>query len=131
MLLASTAALLCSPVSWSHHFTWLCLAAVYLTARRCWFLAGLTWFVLLARGHWLVPHGEQLELEWSWWQQALGNDYFFVVVLLVAVSFWLKLKPAEGGSVVLLLAPIGGGFSVQPATGTLPKAHRTNDAIAQ
>ena len=131
VLLASTAALLCSPVSWSHHFTWLCLAAVYLTARRCWFLAGLTWFVLLARGHWLVPHGEQLELEWSWWQQALGNDYFFVVVLLVAVSFWLKLKPAEGGSSVLLLAPIGGGFSVQPATGTLPKAHRTNDAIAQ
>lgn len=131
VLLASTAALLCSPVSWSHHFTWLCLAAVYLTARRYWFLAGLTWFVLLARGHWLVPHGEQLELEWSWWQQALGNDYFFVVVLLVAVSFWLKLKPAEGGSVVLLLAPIGGGFSVQPTTGTLPKTHRTNDAIAQ
>lgn len=77
------------------------------------------------------PHGEQLELEWSWWQQASGNDYFFVVAFLVSVSFWLKLKPAEGGSVVRLLAPIGGGFSVQPTTGTLPNAHSTNDAIAQ
>lgn len=131
VLLASSAALLCSPVSWSHHFTWLCLAAVYLTARRRWFIAGLTWLVLLARGHWLVPHGEQMELTWSWWQQIPGNDYFLLVVFLVALSCWLKLTPAEEGSFFRRLAPIGGGVSVQPKMGTLPRAHRAKDATAQ
>ena len=131
VLLASSAALLCSPVSWSHHFTWLCLAAVYLTARRRWFFAGLTWLVLVARGHWLVPHGEQLELTWSWWQQIPGNDYFLLVVFLVALSCLLKLTPAEEGSFFRRLAPIAGGVSVQPKTGTLPRAHRAKDATAQ
>lgn len=131
VLLASSAALLCSPVSWSHHFTWLCLVAVYLTARRHWFLAALTWLTLLARGHWLVPHNEQLELTWSWWQQIPGNDYFLLVVLLVAACCWVRLTPAEDGALVRRLAPIGGGLSVQPTTGTLPKPHSANDATAQ
>ena len=65
VLLAASAALLCSPVSWSHHFTYLSLAAAYLMVQRQWYLAALAWVTLLARGHWLVPHDNQLELTLS------------------------------------------------------------------
>lgn len=86
VLLASSAALLCSPVSWSHHFTYLSLAAAYLVVQRRWCLAALAWVALLARGHWLVPHNNQLELTWAWWQHLPGNDYFIVTAVLVAAS---------------------------------------------
>ena len=86
VLLASSAALLCSPVSWSHHFTYLSLAAAYLLVQRQWYLAALAWVALLARGHWLVPHDNQLELTWAWWQHVPGNGYFIVTAVLVAAS---------------------------------------------
>lgn len=118
MLLASSAALLCSPVSWSHHYTWLTLAAVYLVLRRHWALAALTWLALLARGHWLVPYSNHRELGWSWWQQIPGNDYVVVTVSLVVASAWFS-----SGS-------MGSAWRRpdHPSTGTLPKAHSASDA---
>ena len=94
MLLAASVSLLCSPVSWSHHFTWLVLAGVLLVARRHWGLAALTWLALLARGHWLVPHANGQELSWAWWQHIVGNDYAIVTALLVLCSLPLALRRA-------------------------------------
>jgi hypothetical protein len=96
MLLAASVSLLCSPVSWSHHFTWLVLAGVYLVASRRWFLAALTWLSLFARGHWQVPHTEDQELDWTWWQHIVGNDYVIITVLLVVCSLPLALR--RGGA---------------------------------
>lgn len=96
MLLAASVSLLCSPVSWSHHFTWLVLAGVYLVASRRWILAALTWLALFARGHWKVPHTEDQELDWTWWQHIVGNDYVIITVLLVACSLPLALR--RGGA---------------------------------
>ena len=75
VLVTSLAALLGSPVSWSHHFVWFVLLAVFFTARRNWWLAVPTWIVLFARGHWLVPHAHDFEYGWSGWQMLPGNDY--------------------------------------------------------
>ena len=94
MLLAASVSLLCSPVSWSHHFTWLVLAGVLLVARRHWALGALTWLALLARGHWLVPHANDQELNWAWWQHIVGNDYAIVTALLVLCSLPLALRRA-------------------------------------
>ncbi|MDK8586343.1 glycosyltransferase 87 family protein [Corynebacterium kefirresidentii] len=94
MLLAASVSLLCSPVSWSHHFTWLVLAGVLLVARRHWGFAALTWLALLARGHWLVPHANDQELSWAWWQHIVGNDYAIVTALLVLCSLPLALRRA-------------------------------------
>ena len=94
MLLAASVSLLCSPVSWSHHFTWLVLAGVLLAAQRRWKLAALTWLALLARGHWLVPHTNNQELDWAWWQHIVGNDYVIVTALLVLCSLPLALRRA-------------------------------------
>ena len=54
--------------------------------QRRWCLAALAWAALLARGHWLVPHNNQLELTWAWWQHLPGNDYFIVTAVLVTAS---------------------------------------------
>lgn len=86
LLLASAAALLCSPVSWSHHFIWLTLAAAFLTVRRCYWAAALSWLVLFARGHWLVPSTNDQELTWSLWQQVPGNDYLWLTCALIALA---------------------------------------------
>ena len=94
MLLAASVSLLCSPVSWSHHFTWLVLAGVLLAAQRRWKLAALTWLALWARGHWLVPHTNEQELDWAWWQHIVGNDYVIVTALLVLCSLPLALRRA-------------------------------------
>ncbi|MER0085613.1 glycosyltransferase 87 family protein [Corynebacterium sp. KPL2805] len=96
MLLAASVSLLCSPVSWSHHFTWLVLVGIYLVASRRWILAALTWLALFARGHWQVPHTEDQELDWTWWQHIVGNDYVIITVLLVACSLPLALR--RGGA---------------------------------
>jgi alpha-1,2-mannosyltransferase len=91
------AALLISPISWSHHWVWaapalMCLAV---TGRRhswrggvaaAW--AGLVLFEVSPM--WLLPHsGAAGELGWAWWEQVIGDTYviFGAVVLVLAARF--------------------------------------------
>lgn len=97
VLLASTVALLCSPVSWSHHWVWLvplglALGVVAWQRRSVasGILAGLIAVVVLAPPHWLLPNDFGLEYDWAWWGHALGNSY---VILALAVVFTSVLKP--------------------------------------
>ncbi|WKD58148.1 Polyprenol-phosphate-mannose-dependent alpha-(1-2)-phosphatidylinositol mannoside mannosyltransferase [Corynebacterium capitovis DSM 44611] len=92
VLLASSAALLCSPVSWSHHFVWLSLAAVVLTALRRWVIAGVTWVILMACGHWWVPPHHSPTDHWNGWQQIVGNDLFYLTVFLIAYAGWWAFR---------------------------------------
>jgi alpha-1,2-mannosyltransferase len=53
------AALLISPISWSHHWVW---------------------------GEWWCPSGGNRELHWGAWQQALGSSYVLLALTVVALS---------------------------------------------
>ena len=95
--LNAVAALLISPISWSHHWVWaapalLCLAVV--GRRHSWrggvaaAWAGLALFWVSPM--WLLPRsGGGQELGWGWWEQLIGNTYviFGVVVLVLAARF--------------------------------------------
>jgi alpha-1,2-mannosyltransferase len=86
LLVVATAGLLVSPVSWTHHWVWI-VPAVALGAVRAYgrvrptVVLALTSAVFLV-GHQFLPHGRGRELEWTWWQQVVGDSY-----LLAALAF--------------------------------------------
>lgn len=96
-LIASLIALLCSPVSWSHHWTWLLLWAVALWSvaylsrrsqtrvyqRTVVTLASATTLLVLLRPHWLVPHTNNQEHDWSFWAHLVGNSYVILALIFV------------------------------------------------
>lgn len=97
------AALLISPISWSHHWVWaapalMCLAV---TGRRHSWRGGVTaaWAALVlfeVPPMWLLPHsGNAGELGWAWSEQVIADTYviFGVVVLVLAARF----TPGHGG----------------------------------
>lgn len=92
VLLASTVALVCSPVSWSHHWVWLLPIGVTLLGvawqRRssgAAVLALLLFAAVFSSPHWLLPNDYGLEYTWPWWALVVGNSYV-VVALAVVVS---------------------------------------------
>jgi alpha-1,2-mannosyltransferase len=96
------AALLVSPVSWSHHWVWCVPALLTLgvlgvrhrsrlsLAAAC---AGLITFAA-APQFWL-PHGRNVELRWAAWQQVTGSCYviFAAIILLLALSGAMRRVP--------------------------------------
>jgi len=87
------AALLISPVSWSHHWVWgvpavLALAVLgrrhHLRLPLALAVSGL--LVFGASAQWWFPSGGGRELRWTAWQQAAGSSYvlFAALVLLLA-----------------------------------------------
>lgn len=91
LLAAATAGLLASPVSWSHHWVWALLAGVWVVPRlREWrwpgrvaAVVGLLLFV--APPHWVLPHRYDRELDWSWWQHVVGNEFTWCGLALLVV----------------------------------------------
>ncbi|WJZ03178.1 glycosyltransferase 87 family protein [Corynebacterium freiburgense] len=88
VVLNSLVALLCSPVSWSHHWVWMVPALVLLgaAAHRHWtILVGFS--ALLFAGffppHWMLPHHDDAELGWNGAQQVLGSSYVLLALVLV------------------------------------------------
>lgn len=92
-------ALLASPVSWNHHWSW---APVLLVALACYAIADPTsplaaprwlWIALVALGFVafafeptaFVPFQEQRELEWNAWQALMGNSYLWWTILALLV----------------------------------------------
>jgi len=90
------AALLISPVSWSHHWVWaapalLVLAVIGLRSLRRFTLAGVAagLAVFAAAPQWWFPSGVNRELHWAAWQQVAGSSYvIFAVVVLCAGAFF-------------------------------------------
>lgn len=85
VLLAAGAVLLCSPISWDHHFVWFAPALVVLARRAPWPAAGVAAFVL-AGPRALVEHGGGAELGWHPVQQVAGNGYAWLVLGLGALA---------------------------------------------
>jgi alpha-1,2-mannosyltransferase len=102
------AALLISPISWSHHWVW-CVPFLLTIAtlgwrHRCWLalaaaIAGLA--VFAAAPQFWFPYGAQRELRWAAWQQAAGSSYvlFAALILLLASSArsWAGLGERDRG----------------------------------
>ncbi len=97
VVLNSLVSLVCSPVSWSHHWVWLVPLAV-VTGVAVWnarargdrltgWLAGGLFLVTLVpsllQPHWNLPHSEDRELDWALWMQLWGNTYLIIAVLTV------------------------------------------------
>ena len=91
--LNALAALLVSPISWSHHWVWaepalLVLAIDGLRDRRRGLLAGAAAgvAVLAAAPQWWFPTGADRELRWAAWQQAIGGGYVVLASVILLLS---------------------------------------------
>ena len=105
--LNAVAELLCSPISWSHHWVWvvpLFLSLGVLGWRtRAWpaialDLAGLMLFCLGPQ--WWFPKARDRELHWALWQKIVGSAYVYygIAVLIVAVVIRYH-RPADAGRI--------------------------------
>jgi alpha-1,2-mannosyltransferase len=90
------AALLISPVSWSHHWVWAEPALLILAIRglrhrhRGWLVTAVAGLVILAVApQWWFPHGNNIESGWTAWQQVIGSSY---VILAVVILVWSSLE---------------------------------------
>ncbi|MCM6772953.1 glycosyltransferase 87 family protein [Nocardia sp. CDC159] len=101
LLVNAAAILLVSPVSWSHHWVWIAPALIVAAdtivggARRRWFLVGTGAIVVLfmVGPQWLLPHHQDRELGWSWWQQIVGSGYVLVTLAALVIGA-LAYRPA-------------------------------------
>ena len=85
VLLAAGAMLMCSPISWDHHFVW--AAPLLLVLWRHARLATSPVAALLLVGlRPLVGHGEKSELTWTGLEQVAGNGYTWLVLALAAAA---------------------------------------------
>jgi alpha-1,2-mannosyltransferase len=85
--------LLCSPVSWSHHWVWalpLGVSLLRVVHGRWKYVVGVSWFGLFAVAPiWWPPNHDNRELTWSFGDQLLGNAYLIwalAAVVLLAVA---------------------------------------------
>jgi alpha-1,2-mannosyltransferase len=88
LALNALAALLVSPVSWTHHWVWAVPVMIALagTGRRVPQICAVCGVVIFAVSPmWWFPHGDLTELRWAAWQQVAGDSYaiYAVAVLLV------------------------------------------------
>jgi alpha-1,2-mannosyltransferase len=109
------AALLISPISWSHHWVWAApalLVLAVLARQRSWragtaaFYGGLVIFTVSPP--WLLPHYGNADLHWSLWEQAVGGSYAIIAVTMLAIS--VRLPPVSRPTApvpVEVLAPLG------------------------
>lgn len=99
LLLNSLIALLCSPVSWSHHWVWLIPMAVGLaasswnqrnsapsTAATAGVLALLTTIPMFITTFWTMPYDSESYPFWPLILQPSGNSYVVVVIAIVIVA---------------------------------------------
>ncbi|NLG56248.1 MAG: DUF2029 domain-containing protein [Rhodococcus sp.] len=98
LLVNALLVLLVSPVSWTHHWVWAAPALViaghvlYTRQPRDPLRIGVFSVVALIftiGPTWLLPRGDNRELDWSWWLHLLGNSYLIigVAVLIVGVVY--------------------------------------------
>jgi alpha-1,2-mannosyltransferase len=87
------AALLISPISWSHHWVWAAPALLLLAVRglqdknRALLTAAVAGLVLFAVGpQWLFPHTENREAHWAAWEQVIGGSYVILAAFILLVS---------------------------------------------
>lgn len=99
LLVVVAAGLLVSPVSWSHHWVWIVPAVVVAgvrvtqtrNRRQAVLLAALV--VVFAAGQRFLPHADDREFAWTWWQHVIGNSYLLVGLAFLVWSVVRKPAP--------------------------------------
>lgn len=86
LLLAAGAMLLCSPISWDHHWVWVAPLLVVLASRAPRWTAYAAAAGLLVGVRHLVPSGEGTELAWGPPEQLWGNAYAWLALGLVGCA---------------------------------------------
>lgn len=93
MLVTAFCALLVSPVTWTHHWVWvvpLCVLLGYQALRHEGYTAKvLLAFVLLVFSvdfRLLVPHGDKVELKWTFTETLVGNAYLWCALIVGAAG---------------------------------------------
>jgi alpha-1,2-mannosyltransferase len=114
------AALLISPVSWSHQWVWavpalLALAGMGLRtrARLPWILFGSGLVVFAAGAQWYFPASHHRELRWAGWEQVVGSSYvvYAAVVVLLFAAVRLATAPAPMAGPAPASSPAPGAAS--------------------
>jgi alpha-1,2-mannosyltransferase len=87
------AALLISPISWSHHWVWAAPALLLLAVRglqdknRALLAAALAGVAVFAAGpQWWFPHWASREAHWAAWEQVIGGSYVILAAVILLVS---------------------------------------------
>jgi len=105
LALNAFAALLVSPISWSHHWVWagpalLAIAAAdrrgHLPAARAAAVAGIVLFVVCPQ--WWFPHGGNRELHWAFWEQAAGSSYVAFAAAVLIMSLRIRVGERDPGA---------------------------------
>ena len=103
VLLAAGAVLLCSPISWDHHWVWAAPLLLVLWRRAPRWVAVATAVLVLLGPRALVHHGDGSELGWDVVQQLPGNGYVWLALLLSgAAGYALRagsIRPVTSPSV--------------------------------
>jgi len=101
--LNALAALLISPISWSHHWVWcapVILTLASLGRRRrsvpAWLAAACALAVFAAGPQWWFPHLDGRELRWAPWEQVAGDAYVLLAVAILALAACGLLTPRAG-----------------------------------
>jgi len=94
------AALLISPVSWSHHWVWAAPALLLVAVRglrdrrRAMLAAALAGLAVFAAGpQWWFPHTENRELHWAAWEQVIGGSYVILAAVILLISAFRNRAP--------------------------------------
>lgn len=99
------AALLISPISWSHHWVWCvpALLAMAVLGQRhhsrlilAILVSGVVIFAVAPQ--WWFPYGHHQELAWAAWQQAIGSSYVIFALLVLAQGAHLRLLPTRAAT---------------------------------
>lgn len=93
VLAVAASSLLCSPVSWSHHWVWVApmIALFIVWGSSAWLgLAAAGALVYSFAPHKVLRSRDGIETTWVWWEHLLGNAY--LLWLLVALVGLLVLR---------------------------------------
>jgi alpha-1,2-mannosyltransferase len=115
--LNALAALLISPISWTHHWVWAepaLLVLAVLAWRHSWragpaaVATGLVTFAVSPA--WLLPSGHDAGLRWAPWHQVAGDSYviFAAAVLLLSAFAGYRARPVLVNQDVHVPAPVRG-----------------------
>jgi alpha-1,2-mannosyltransferase len=101
----AVAELLCSPISWSHHWVWaaplLFTLGVLGWRTRAWPAIALTLVgaLLVYLGpQWWFPNTMDRELHWALWQKIVGSSYVYYGIALLVTLAVMRYRPARGAS---------------------------------